>query len=54
MSEPTESEITLLDEAENAIRELLLELEDKTGKRIYVVIVDTRSFADCRTEIILR
>lgn len=44
----------LADEAENAIREILLELEDKTGKRIDQVTVDTRNFAECRTEIHFR
>lgn len=41
-------------EAEEAIRELLLALEDKTGKRIDAVTVDTRNFAECRTEIVFR
>jgi uncharacterized membrane protein YgcG len=41
-------------EAEEAIQELLLELEDKTGKRIDAVTVDTRNFAECRTAIIFR
>lgn len=45
---------TLANEAEEAIRELLLELEDKTGKRVDAVTVDTRNHAECRTEIIFR
>ena len=42
------------DEAEDAIREILLALEDKTGKRIDAVNVYTRNLAECRTEIIFR
>jgi uncharacterized membrane protein YgcG len=41
-------------EAEEAIRELLLALEDKTGKRVDAVTVDTRNHAECRTEISFR
>lgn len=45
---------TLANEAEEAIRELLLELEDKTGKRIDAVTIDTRNCAAYRTEIFFR
>lgn len=41
-------------EAEDAIREILLGLEDKTGKRVDAVTIDTRNHAECRTEIMFR
>ncbi len=41
-------------EAEEAIRDILSELEDKTGKSIDAVTVDTRDHAAYRTEITFR
>lgn len=44
---------TALRQAEHRIQRLLLALEEETGKRIDHVEVDTRNFANLRTEITL-
>lgn len=38
-------------EAESAIRDILLKLEEVTGRRVDWVRVDTRNFAGCNVEI---
>lgn len=40
-----------LRQAEHRIQRILIELEEETGKRIGHVEVDTRNFAQLRTEI---
>lgn len=45
---------TWANEAEEAIRDILCELENKTGKSIDAVTVDTRNYAAYRTEITFR
>ena len=44
---------TLLKQAEERIQRILIDLEEETGKRIDHVEVDTRNFAQLRTEITL-
>jgi hypothetical protein len=40
--------------AEQRIQRILIDLEEETGKRVDHVEVDTRNFAQLRTEITLR
>ena len=51
--EATRRELNFVKEAEEAIRVALLRLEDKTGKSVESVNVDTRNFGRLSTEIFL-
>jgi hypothetical protein len=44
----------LLKRAEGRIQSILIEVEEETGKRVDHVDVDTRNFANLRTEIHLQ
>ena len=40
--------------AEESIRKILLDLQDRTDRRVDKVNVDTRNFANCNVEIFLK
>lgn len=48
------AEVSAIKDAEDRIRHILAELEEETGKVVDHVEVDTRNFAQLRTEIRLR
>lgn len=55
---PDQQTCSLIDgaceKAEKAIQRVLLELEEETGKRVVIVEVDTRNFANLATSIFVK
>lgn len=51
VNETTQKHRATIDRAEERVREILFDLEEQTGASIESVEVDTRNFAQLRTDI---